>query len=151
MLIVKSPCVILHCRLLCSKSTRFFRRWAIARCGRLVRLECGLLVFYLVKFLRKKKEKKKCIFRTVIANSYIRTNFHERENRFHHECLGSHMWLKLKMAAEKWSIHHFSRANVVSGYFSLLTQLFPGSHPSRWRSSQLSELVRANFVYMHEN
>ena len=54
------------------------------------------------------------------------------------------MWPKTH-DAQKWRIHHFSRANMVSGYFSLLTQLFAWQ-PSVSVQVVSCSLVRANFL-----
>jgi hypothetical protein len=72
--------------------------------------------------------------------------YNERLNWFHQTWHGSPPTCDRKlMAPKKWRIHHFSRANMVSGYFSLLTQLFAWQ-PSVSVQVVSCSLVRANFL-----
>ena len=82
-----------------------------------------------------------CIFKLAMAE-----RFDERLNWFHQTWHGSPPTCDRKlMAPKKWRIHHFSRANMVSGYFSLLTQLFAWQ-PSVSVQVVSCSLVRANFL-----
>lgn len=97
--------------------------------------------FFPLNKLPHNQDKKMCICKLAMAE-----RFDERLNWFHQTWHGSPPTCDRKlMAPKKWRIHHFSRANMVSGYFSLLTQLFAWQ-PSVSVQVVSWSLVRANFL-----